>query len=74
MCNDYRLSVDTTTILMTFPDLKIKIRISADMPNIQACDNIKITDIAPIVRSKGPCPAALELAGPWRQASLQLSI
>jgi putative SOS response-associated peptidase YedK len=51
MCNDYRLRVDATTILETFSDLKISIRFSEDMPNIQARDDIKITDIAPIVRS-----------------------
>jgi putative SOS response-associated peptidase YedK len=51
MCNDYRLRVDATTILNAFSDLKIKIRFSEAMPNIQARDDIKITDTAPIVRA-----------------------
>ena len=51
MCNDYRLRVDAATILTGFSDLKIKIRFSEDMPNIQARDDIKISDTAPIVRT-----------------------
>ena len=51
MCYDYRLRVDATTILETFSDLKIRVRFSEDMPNIQARDDIKITDTAPIIRS-----------------------
>ena len=51
MCNDYRLKVETAAILEDFADLKIKIRCSEGAPNIEARDDIKITDIAPIVRT-----------------------
>ncbi len=51
MCNDYRLKVETAAIFEDFADLKIKIRFSEGTPNIQARDDIKITDIAPIVRT-----------------------
>jgi putative SOS response-associated peptidase YedK len=50
MCNDYRLHVDAATIADDFSDIKIKIRFPEGKPNIQARDDIKITDIAPIVR------------------------
>lgn len=51
MCNDYRLKVDATTIFEEFADLKINIRFSEGTPNIEARDDIKITDTAPIVRT-----------------------
>ncbi len=51
MCNDYRLKVDVASIVDDFADLKIKIRFSEGAPNIEARDDIKITDIAPIIRT-----------------------
>jgi len=51
MCNDYRLEVDASTIAEDFEDLKIKIRFSEGIPNIQARADIRITDTAPIVRA-----------------------
>ncbi len=51
MCNDYRLEVETAKIFEDFADLKIKIRFSEGAPNIEARQDIKITDTAPIVRT-----------------------
>lgn len=51
MCNDYRLEVEAAAIFEDFADLKIKIRFSEGTPNIQARQDIKITDTAPIVRT-----------------------
>lgn len=51
MCNDYRLMVDVAAIVEDFADLKIKIRFSEGPPNIQAREDIKITDVGPIIRS-----------------------
>jgi putative SOS response-associated peptidase YedK len=51
MCNDYRLRVDVAAIVEQFADLKIKIRFAEGRPNIEARDDIKITDVAPIIRS-----------------------
>jgi putative SOS response-associated peptidase YedK len=51
MCNDYRLEVDAGTIADDFSDIKIKIRFPEGKPNIQARQDIKITDTAPIVRT-----------------------
>jgi putative SOS response-associated peptidase YedK len=48
MCNDYRLEVDAATIAEDFADLKIKIKFSEEVPNIEARADIKITDVAPI--------------------------
>jgi putative SOS response-associated peptidase YedK len=50
MCNDYRLMVDVASIVEDFADLKIKIRFSEGSPNIQAREDIKITDMGPIIR------------------------
>ena len=51
MCNDYRLEVETSKIFEDFAELKIKIRFSEGAPNIEARQDIKITDTAPIVRT-----------------------
>jgi putative SOS response-associated peptidase YedK len=51
MCNDYRLEVETAAIFEDFADLKIKIRFSEGTPKIQARQDIKITDTAPIMRT-----------------------
>ncbi len=51
MCNDYRLHVGAGTIADDFSNIKIKIRFPEGTPNIEARDDIKITDTAPIVRT-----------------------
>jgi putative SOS response-associated peptidase YedK len=51
MCNDYRLRVDTATIVESFADLKITIRFSEGAPNLEPREDIRITDTAPIVRA-----------------------
>lgn len=51
MCNDYRLEVDIASIVEDFDDLKIKIKMPEGTPNVAAREDIKISDIAPIVRS-----------------------
>lgn len=48
MCNDYRLKVELASIVEDFADLKIKIE---GAPNIEARDDIKITDTGPIIRT-----------------------
>ncbi|WP_066585095.1 SOS response-associated peptidase [Sphingomonas pruni] len=60
MCNDYRLNVDLDTIAGDFSDLKIKIDFPDGVPNVEARDDIKITDVAPIVRS-GSAPGIAQL-------------
>ncbi len=51
MCNDYRLEVDIASIMEAFDELKIKIDLPEGTPNVAAREDIKITDVAPIVRS-----------------------
>ena len=51
MCNDYRLEVDAATIAETFQELRISIRFLEGVPNIQARSDIKITDVAPVIRT-----------------------
>lgn len=51
MCNDYRLEVDIASIAEDFADLKIKIGTPEGMPNVPAREDIRITDVAPIVKS-----------------------
>ena len=61
MCNDYRLEVEAAAIFEDFADLKIKICFSEGTPNIQARQDIKITDTAPIVRTVEGEPDAGDL-------------
>jgi putative SOS response-associated peptidase YedK len=51
MCNDYRLMVELASIIEEFEQLKIKIRFPEGRPNIEPREDIKITDLAPIVRT-----------------------
>ena len=51
MCNDYRLEVDVASIVEDFQDLKIKISFSDGVPNVAPRADIKITEVAPIVRT-----------------------
>lgn len=51
MCNDYRLEVDIASIAEDFDDLKIKIDMPEGAPNVPAREDVRITDMGPIVRS-----------------------
>jgi putative SOS response-associated peptidase YedK len=51
MCNAYRLVTDPASLFEGFSQTRIKIRFSEGTPNIEAREDIKITDTAPIVRA-----------------------
>ncbi|MBG6118473.1 putative SOS response-associated peptidase YedK [Sphingobium sp. JAI105] len=51
MCNDYRLEVDIASIAEDFDNLTIKLGMPEGLPNVPSREDIKITDVAPIVRS-----------------------
>jgi putative SOS response-associated peptidase YedK len=51
MCNDYRLLIGAATLFEGFSETRIKIRFSEGKPNLEAREDIKITDVAPIVRA-----------------------
>jgi putative SOS response-associated peptidase YedK len=65
MCNDYRLNVDLDTIAGDFSDLKIKIDFPDGMPNLQAREDIRITETAPIVRIGETAGAAQFVQRRW---------
>jgi putative SOS response-associated peptidase YedK len=74
MCNDYRSHVDIDTIRRDFSEIRIRIRFPEGAPNLQPRDDIRITEIAPIVRADGePGTADLELARA-RASCLQLPL
>lgn len=50
MCNDYRLLIDIASIAEDFEGLKIKINMPEGAPNVPAREDIRMTDMAPIVR------------------------
>jgi putative SOS response-associated peptidase YedK len=51
MCNDYRLLTNAAELFDGFSETRIKIRFSEGAPNIEAREDIKITDMGPIVRA-----------------------
>ncbi len=61
MCNDYRLLTDAARLFEEFSQLKIRIRSPEGRPNIEAREDIKITDTAPIVRTIDGEPQAGDL-------------
>lgn len=55
MCNDYRLEVAIASILEDFDDLEINIETPEGVPEVEARADIRMTDVAPIVRAtEGP--------------------
>jgi putative SOS response-associated peptidase YedK len=61
MCNDYRLLTASATLFDGFSEIKIPIRFSEGKPNLEAREDIKITDTAPIVRMADDEPGAGEM-------------
>jgi putative SOS response-associated peptidase YedK len=51
MCNDYRSHLDLDTIREDFRKLGIRLRFPEGAPNFEPRDDIKITDVAPIIRA-----------------------
>jgi putative SOS response-associated peptidase YedK len=51
VCNDYRLEVDIASAAEDFEGLKIKINFPEGVPNVEPRADIKITDVAAIVRT-----------------------
>jgi putative SOS response-associated peptidase YedK len=68
MCNDYRLLTNAATLFDGFSEIKIKIRFSEGKPNIEAREDIKITDTAPVRTSRptmiGRSPSWIARTGP----------
>jgi putative SOS response-associated peptidase YedK len=61
MCNDYRLLANAAELFDGFSATKIKIRFPEGAPNIEAREDIKITDIGPIVRAVASVPGTGDL-------------
>jgi putative SOS response-associated peptidase YedK len=51
MCNDYRLNTDIEMIRQDFANIRVRINFPEGIPNMQPRDDIRITDVAPIVRA-----------------------
>ena len=61
MCNDYRLLTNVATLFDGFSETRIRIRFPEGAPNIEAREDIKITDMGPIVRGLDGEPGAGDL-------------
>ena len=53
MCNDYRQLVDLSSIEEGFQDLKIRADFPEGRPNLEPRADVRITDVAPIMRGVG---------------------
>ena len=53
MCNDYRNRKSARHLVETFSEIKIPLRFSNGIPNIEPRDDIKITERAPIIVPDG---------------------
>jgi hypothetical protein len=81
MCNDYRLLTDAASLFADFSEIKIKIRFSEGKPNLEAREDIKITDAASHrahdrwrAAGRRSRAAPLELARTERQTGLQFPL
>ena len=61
MCNDYKLEVDIASIAEDFENLTIRIAMPEGTPNVPAREDIRISDMAPIVRGLDGARGAGEL-------------
>lgn len=65
MCNDYRLKVDIEAIRQDFEDIRVRIRFPEGIPNLQPRDDVRITDVAPIVRASSEIGTAELVQRRW---------
>jgi len=63
MCNDYRLEVEIASIMEDFDDLEINIETPEGVPEVAPREDIKMTNIAPIVRSVAHPPGNYRAVG-----------
>lgn len=63
MCNDYRLNVEIASILEDFDNLEINIETPEGVPEVEARANIRMTDVAPIVRAAHHSPGNYRAVG-----------
>lgn len=68
MCNDYRLEVDIASIADDFEGLEINIDMPEGAPNVPAREDIRITDMAPIVKSSDGAAAGSLVNRRWSWA------
>mgnify|MGYP001220862204 CR=1 FL=1 len=50
MCNDYKQEVPIASILEDFEELEINIELPEGIPNVEAREDVRISDTAPIIR------------------------
>ena len=50
MCNDYRLRLSSDEIATAFSETRIPLRFPSGVPNLQPRDDIRIGEVAPVVR------------------------
>ena len=63
MCNDYANNVPYDEYRRAFAQFKIKIRFPKAAPNLEPWDDIKPTDVAPVIRATEEGPEFVQL--PW---------
>lgn len=65
MCNDDKLEVGLASILEDFDDLEINIETPEGIPNVEPRADVRISDVAPIVRSAGARMAGELVSRRW---------
>jgi putative SOS response-associated peptidase YedK len=63
MCNDYRLEVEIASIVEDFDELEINVETPEGMPDVEARADIKMTEVAPIVRTADKDPGNRRAVG-----------
>lgn len=53
MCNDFKLETDVATILAELEEMRFRINLPENTPNVPAREDIRMTDMAPIIRMAG---------------------
>lgn len=66
MCNDYRNEIAAAALAGTFSEIKVPLRFPTGIPNLEPRADIRITEVAPVVRRTGDDTAELaQLRWSW---------
>jgi putative SOS response-associated peptidase YedK len=66
MCNDYRLRLSADEIATVFSEIRIPLRFTGGVPNLEPRDDVRIGDTAPIVRrAENGAPELVQLRWSW---------
>src|SRR5437763_14980566 len=60
MCNDYRFEIPLSSMVDVFSEIKLPLRFTEGLPNLPPRSDVRITEMAPVIRRGDTGEAELE--------------